>query len=179
MVVPTMNLPVILTLVPHGAHRPSSASAIHGQDEMLGTPYSLDVQFLVSPLGAPCSAPPWGKLSAVDLNTGKIKWEVPIGTIESLKPLAPPLMMGSPYSGGPLMTAGGVVFMAGGTDKKIRAFDTDTGKVLWTAKLPAPGMSVPMTYSIKGKQYVVLAAGGSNIFPTPIGDSVVAFALER
>jgi len=179
MVVPTMNLPVVLTLVPRGTGGANSMNAIHAEDAMLGTPYSLRVQFLVSPFGAPCSAPPWGKLTAVDLNTGKIRWAVPIGTIENLKPLTPPLMLGSPFSGGPLMTAGGVVFMAGGTDRKFRAFDADTGKILWTARLAAPGMAAPMTYSINGTQYIVLAAGGNNVFPTPIGDTVIAFALER
>jgi quinoprotein glucose dehydrogenase len=116
-------------------------------------------------------------LTAIDLNDRTVKWEVPLGTIENLKPLAPPLMLGSPITGGPLMTAGGIVFMAGGTDKKIRAFDIRDGKILWTAKLPAPGMAVPATYSVHGKQYVVIAAGGNNIVPVPIGDSIVAFSL--
>jgi len=90
---------VILTLVPHGAH-PPAPQALFMVKTRCGHALFAGCSVPVSPLGAPCSAPPWGKLSAVDLNTGKIKWEVPIGTIESLKPLAPPLMMGSPYSAG-------------------------------------------------------------------------------
>jgi quinoprotein glucose dehydrogenase len=144
-----------------------------------GTPYEMDPQFLVSPLGAPCSAPPWGSLTAVELNSSKVRWTVPLGTIEKLARFAPPLHLGTPFVGGPLVTAGGIAFMGGTTDDKLRAFDMQTGKTLWTGTLPAPGMSSPMTYSVNGKQFVVISAGGSNLFPTEIGDSIVAFALQQ
>lgn len=178
MVVPTMNLPLLLTLVPRGKPLPAGTGA-HGpfRQEMLGTPYTLDTQILVSQWGVPCSPPPWSKLTAIDLNTGKVKWDVPLGTIENLSRFAPPLMLGSPITGGPLMTSSGIVFMAGGTDNKIRAFDLKDGKIMWTGRLPAPGMAAPVTYSVKGKQFVVIAAGGNNVVPVPIGDSVVAFSL--
>jgi quinoprotein glucose dehydrogenase len=180
--VPNIEMPARIKLIPRGGKvdpRRPGAGAEEQPFPMKGTPYIADLQFVTSPLGAPCSAPPWATFTAVDLGTGKIKWRVPLGTIENLSAFPIPLKLGAPFSGGPIVTAGGIAFMAGGTDSKIRAFDTDTGEVLWTGKLPAGGMAVPMTYSVKGRQYVVIAAGGNNIFPGPMGDSVVAFALPH
>jgi quinoprotein glucose dehydrogenase len=181
MVVPTMNLPLVVTLFKRGAPAPrgSGIRIENGAYPLYGTPYEMDPQFLVSPLGAPCSAPPWGSLTAVELNSGKVRWTVPLGTIEKLARFAPPLHLGTPFVGGPLVTAGRIAFMGGTTDDKLRAFDMQTGKTLWTGTLPAPGMSSPMTYSVNAKQFVVIAAGGSNLFPTEIGDSIVAFALKQ
>jgi quinoprotein glucose dehydrogenase len=181
LVVPTLEMPARIKLVPRdGAVDPRRPGA--GAEEQLfpmkGTPFRADLQFVVSPLGAPCSAPPWATLTAVDLLTGKVYWRKPLGTTANLSRVPIALPLGAPFSGGPMMTAGGLVFMAGTTDRKLRAFDVSTGKVLWQTELPAGGMAVPMTYAVDGVQYVVIAAGGNNLFPGPMGDSVVAFKLN-
>jgi quinoprotein glucose dehydrogenase len=125
--------------------------------------------------GYPGIKPPWGTLNAVDLNSGKIVWKVTLGEFEELtKKGIPPT--GTENYGGPLVTKGGLVFIAATKDEKIRAFDKDTGKMLWEAKLPAAGYATPATYSINGKQFVVIACGGGKI-GSKSGDSYVAFAL--
>ncbi len=125
--------------------------------------------------GNPGIKPPWGTLNAIDLNTGKLLWKVPLGEFEELtKKGIPPT--GTENYGGPLITKGGLVFIAATKDEKIRAFDSNTGKVLWEAKLPAAGYATPATNSIDGKQYVVIACGGGKI-GSKSGDSYVAFAL--
>ena len=115
---------------------------------------------LLSPLGMPCNPPPWGVLAAVDMKTGKIVWESTLGTTEELAPLNIALATGTPSIGGPLVTAGGLVFIGATADKYLRAFDAASGKELWQGRLPAPGIATPMTYEWKGRQFVVIAAGG-------------------
>jgi quinoprotein glucose dehydrogenase len=127
--------------------------------------------------GYPGIKPPWGTLNAVDLNSGKLLWKVPLGEYEELtKRGIPPT--GTETYGGPLVTKGGLIFIAGTKDEKIRAFDKTSGKVLWEAKLPAAGYATPATYSIEGRQYVVIACGGGKI-GCKSGDSYVAFALPE
>ncbi|WP_431209852.1 c-type cytochrome [Puia sp. P3] len=109
--------------------------------------------------GYPGIKPPWGTLNAIDLNTGEYKWKVPLGEYPELAKKGVPAT-GTESYGGPLATAGGLVFIAGTRDEKIRAFDQKDGKVLWDYQLPAGGFATPITYSIDGKQYVVIAAGG-------------------
>jgi quinoprotein glucose dehydrogenase len=180
MVVPTLALPGLVQLVPRAldgnGYKRTSGS---GRFEMKGSPYVAYASFLLSPLGAPCSAPPWSRLTAVDLKTGNIKWMVPLGSIEKQAWYAPPLMLGSPTSGGAIVTAGHLAFIGASTDHKFRAFDLDTGKILWSTKLPAPGMATPMTYAVNGRQYVVIAAGGNQIFHPDFGDSLMAFTLDQ
>ena len=110
---------------------------------------------------------------------GKIVWDVPLGTIEKLAPLPIPLNFGTPIAGGPISTATGLTFIAATMDDKIRAFETRTGKELWSARLPAGGQATPMTYTRRGKQYVIIAAGGHGFSGTTIGDYVIAFALPQ
>jgi len=125
--------------------------------------------------GYPGIKPPWGTLNAVNLNTGKLLWKVPLGEYAELtKKGIPPT--GTENYGGPLVTKGGLVFIAATKDEKIRAFDKNTGKVVWEAQLPAAGYATPATYSINGKQYVVIACGGGKI-GSKSGDSYVGFAL--
>ncbi len=114
-----------------------------------------------NPDGLPAIKPPWGTLSAIDLNTGEYRWKIPLG--------------GEQY-GGPIVTAGGLVFIAATQDAKLRAFDKATGQLLWETTLPAAGYATPSTYAVGGKQYVVIAAGGGK-FGTPSGDAYVAYAL--
>jgi quinoprotein glucose dehydrogenase len=127
--------------------------------------------------GYPAIKPPWGTLTAYDLNTGATVWRVPLGEFPQLTARGIP-RTGTTNYGGPIVTAGGLVFIAATMDEKIRAFDSRTGEVLWEAKLPAAGYATPSTYLVGGRQYLVIAAGGGKA-GTPSGDSYVAFALPR
>ena len=145
---------------------------------MKGTPYVMRRGFVGSPRGLPWSPPPWGALVAVDLNTGLIKWQSPLGSL----PLpagspTPAVASGSPQLGGPIVTASGIVFIAATLDRKFRAFDIETGRELWSVDLPAGGKATPMTYETGGRQFVVIAAGGGDDFGA--GDYIMAFALPR
>ncbi|SDP77838.1 quinoprotein glucose dehydrogenase [Mucilaginibacter sp. OK268] len=125
--------------------------------------------------GYPGIKPPWGTLNAIDLTSGKLLWKVPLGEYVELTKKGIPIT-GTENYGGPLVTKGGLVFIAATKDEKIRAFDKKTGKVLWEAQLPAAGYATPATYSIDGKQYVVIACGGGKI-GSKSGDEYVCFAL--
>ncbi len=109
--------------------------------------------------GYPGIKPPWGTLNAIDLNTGEYLWRVPLGEYPELTKKGIPIT-GTDSYGGPIVTAGGLVFIAGTKDEKIRAFDKKTGKVVWEYQLPAGGFATPITYEVNGKQFVVIAAGG-------------------
>ena len=175
------NLVAGARLIPRAAYdRRGSHTEDGDYGDQSGTPYGLFRRFLQSPSDLPCSAPPWGLLIAVDMNEGKIRWQVPLGSMQDFGgPHAQHIPPGSISLGGPMMTAGGVVFIAGTTDSYLRAFDIETGKELWKAQLPAAGNATPMTYrGPNGKQYVVIAAGGhSKISEEKQGDALVAFAL--
>jgi quinoprotein glucose dehydrogenase len=140
-----------------------------GQQE--GAAFGLYRTFLFSPGGTPCNTPPWGTTAAVDLFTGKILWNVPLGSF------VPGQHTGTINLGGPIATAAGLVFTSATMDNFIRAFDSQSGTELWSFELPAGGQATPMTYTFKGKQYVVIAAGGHGKLGTKQGDSVVAFSL--
>ena len=139
--------------------------------EQKGAPYGLYRSFLFSPSKLPCNAPPWGTTEAVDLFTGKQVWDVPLGTMVAGQ------QTGSLNLGGPMITAGGLVFTSAAMDLYLRAFDIESGKELWKYQLPAGGQATPMTYTLKGKQYIVIAAGGHGKLRTKQGDYVLAFAL--
>jgi len=144
-----------------------------------GTRYGMKREVLLSPIGLPCNPPPWGQLHAVDMRTGKVLWEVPLGTTRDLAPGSQILLrnIGVPNIGGPMATSSGLVFIGATMDDYIRAFDGRNGKELWRARLPAGGQATPMTYVWKGRQYVVIAAGGHSKLDTKRGDSVIAYAL--
>jgi quinoprotein glucose dehydrogenase len=146
-----------------------------------GTPFGMSRAPLIAPDGTPCSPPPWGTLIAVDTDTGVIVWEVPLGTVP--EPELHPAFEGDPDLGtlpfgGPMITAGGLVFVAATMDDHFRAFDVETGRKLWDVSLPAGGQATPMTYETGGRQYVVIAAGGREGIGTP-GDYVIAYALPE
>ncbi|HEY0966252.1 MAG TPA: PQQ-binding-like beta-propeller repeat protein [Opitutaceae bacterium] len=137
-------------------------------------------QFLVDHEGYPGIKPPWGQLNCYDLSTGKILWRVPLGELEELTKQGVPLT-GSQNLGGASVTAGGLVFVAGTQDERLRAFDADTGKELWSAKLPFAGTAAPAIYEVDGRQYIVITAtGGGRVGgASGVGDAYVAFALKR
>ena len=127
--------------------------------------------------GYPAIKPPWGLISAIDLNKGVILWQVPLGEFPELTAKGIPLT-GTENYGGPVVTAGGILFIGASKDEYFRAFDKETGKELWKYKLPAGGYATPSVYEAGGREYVVIACGGGKM-GTKSGDSYVAFALPR
>ena len=128
----------------------------------------------------PCQKPPWGSLVAINLTDGSLQWKVPLGGIEELEEQGI-ARTGSPNLGGSIVTAGGLVFVAAATDRRLRAFDASSGVELWSAMLPAAGYATPMTYQgpHTHKQYVAIAAGGGGNFPGPVADTLVVFTLPQ
>ena len=146
---------------------------------MHGSPYGVKRFPLLSPLGAPCNPRPWGSLTAVDLDSGAVLWRRPLGTSRGQAPWPLWLETGAPNTGGPLTTAGGLVFIGATTDSYFRAFDSSTGEELWRTLLPFTGNATPMSYRAKqgGRQYVLIAAGGHG-WSEP-GDAIIAFSLPQ
>ncbi|MGB5579007.1 MAG: pyrroloquinoline quinone-dependent dehydrogenase [Woeseia sp.] len=179
----TMNLAMEITLIPRDELMREYESGDYDGYEFArqrGTPYGMRRKAFVSALDIPCVRPPWGELSAVDMKSGKIAWQRKVGTLEDVAPApVPNLELGMPGAGGPIVTAGGLIFMAAVMDNYLRAFDLENGALLWQARLPVGGQATPMTYRVgnTGKQYVVIAAGGHPNMSDELGDYVIAFAL--
>jgi quinoprotein glucose dehydrogenase len=176
MVVNTNRLVAWVKLIPRAEYEAEvhkdQDNRIYGEfGDQEPSAYGLYRTFLFSPSGTPCNAPPWGTTEAVDLFTGKIAWNVPLGTF------VPGKTTGSINLGGPMATAGGLVFTSATIDPHLHAFDSDSGKELWNYELPAGAQATPMTYTWKGKQYLVIAAGGHGKLGSKQGDYVVAFTL--
>jgi len=155
---------------------PRRAAIASGQPKALSSPYEFaGYERWRDSAGYPVIKPPWGTLSAIDLNDGHYRWRIPLGQLPSLsgKDASP---TGAEQYGGPIVTAGGLIFIAATQDEKFRAFDKTTGKLLWETSLPAAGYATPSTYAVRGKQYVVIAAGGGKL-GTKSADAYVAFAL--
>lgn len=162
------NCPNIVTLL-EGGEPPHSR---YGPYRLLGYIQFRDHE------GYPAIAPPWGELVAVDLNQGTIAWRSVLGEYPELSRRGVP-PTGTESFGGTIVTAGGLVLIAGTKDEKFRAFDKATGKVLWEYQLPAGGYATPATYAVDGKQFVVIAAGGAGKQQTKAGDAFIAFALPE
>lgn len=175
----TNRFPFIITLIPRDRYAAEKKANPNADiTPQTGTPYAMRRDILRTRAGVLCNPPPWGTLSAVDLLNGKVRWQVPLGTIPSLAQVPGSSAWGSPSLGGSIVTAGGLIFIAATMDQYLRAFDMETGKELWKGALPAGGQATPMTYQgSDGKQYVVIAAGGHGRLGTTPGDYVIAFAL--
>lgn len=186
LIVNDVRVPNVVRLVPRAEADQVKATMGHGEGmhPQAGTPYASHNTQLLSPLGVPCQAPPWGALSAIDLKTRQVVWQRPLGTLVDSKtksgfamPL--PIPIGMPTLSGPTSTASGLVFYAGTQDYFLRAMDTATGQELWKARLPVGGQATPMTYvsPATGTQYVALSAGGARTSPDR-GDYVIAYKLK-
>ena len=160
---------------PETPHSVNAPSLVVGNGAPL---YSQMWSFFLDAEGYPAIKPPWGTLNAIDLNRAEILWTVPLGEYPELVKRGI-RNTGTENFGAPVVTAGGVVFIAATADEKMRAFDTRTGEVLWEYKLPAGGYATPAVYMLDGRQYVVIAAGGGGKQATPLGNSIVAFALPE
>ncbi|MBY6208835.1 MULTISPECIES: glucose/quinate/shikimate family membrane-bound PQQ-dependent dehydrogenase [Halomonas] len=169
------------TLVPkEGADLGETNQGEQGLNENAGADYAVEMKPFLSPLGVPCQQPPWGYVAGTDLRTGEVAWQHKNGTIEDMTALPLPFKMGVPGIGGPVITDGGVAFLAAAVDDYFRAYDLTTGEQLWESRLPAGGQATPMTYlNSKGEQMVVLVAGGHGSIGTTIGDYVMAYKLPE
>jgi len=181
LLVNTNNLPAYVRMIPRDKFdEESDANVEHGEyADQYGTPYGMVRTFIFAKAHRlPCVAPPWGTLAAVDMNAGTIKWQVPLGSLAPTNAMVP---KGAPSLGGPIVTAGRLVFIAGTLiDPEFRAFDVETGAEVWKTDLPTAGGATPMTYQVRasGKQYVVIAAGGhAKVTEEKQRDELIAFTL--
>lgn len=163
---------------------PGGSSESGGPQPMIQTPYGADIRpWRVKLTGMLCNDPPYGSITAIDLDTREVLWDVPLGTARRNGPFNIPshlpIAIGTPNNGGPIVTAGGLVFIAASTDEMIRALDLGTGEVLWRDALPAGGQSTPMTYAVNGEQYVLIMAGGHHFMETRPGDYLIAYKLAH
>jgi len=180
LVANTNRLAAMVRLIPRADYDADRARSkgerIFGEyNRMSGTPYAMYRTILLSPKGIPCTPPPWGALTAIDVDRGTVRWETPFGSVTPISAL--PANIGSPNLGGSA-TTNGIVFIAAAMDEVFRAFDIQNGKELWHASLPASAQASPMIYRAGGKQFVVIAAGGHGKLHTKRGDAVVAFTLK-
>ena len=148
-------------------------------NENFGAPYAAKMGPFLSLIGLPCHAPPWGYIVGVDLTTAKTLYQRVNGTVRDLAPVPMPFKMGVPGIGGPIITRGGLAFLSGTLDYFVRAYDVDTGEMLWEDRLPAGGQATPMSYwsEISQRQFVIVVAGGHGSTGTKAGDSIIAYAL--
>ncbi|MFO0336959.1 MAG: pyrroloquinoline quinone-dependent dehydrogenase [Pseudomonadota bacterium] len=182
MIVNVNRVPQVVILVPRAQIPGIEGINLEAGNDVAaatGTPYGVRREWLLSPWGAPCVAPPWGELVAVSLDDGSIRWRVPLGSIEKQLPIRFEWNLGTPNVGGPVVTAGGLVFIGATMDGFLRAFDVETGEMLWRHEMPAGTQTTPMTYEAGGRQFVVMATGNHLWFGSPPGDEVIAFALPE
>ncbi|MDP6437857.1 MAG: pyrroloquinoline quinone-dependent dehydrogenase [Gammaproteobacteria bacterium] len=181
LVTPVAQVPFFIRLIPNEqiekSDHPMAGMPMGPPDFIAGAEYGLQQGPLMSPSFSPCSKPPWAKLVGVDLDKGDIIWDRPLGVLDKLSPVPFPLEFGTPGSGGGISTGGGLVFIGASYDERFRAFDVETGKLLWEVNTPYSANATPMTYEVDGRQYVVVSAGGHAWSPLAKGDYILAFAL--
>jgi quinoprotein glucose dehydrogenase len=170
----TVRLVAAEDMPPKGDEKASE----QGLNRNEGAAYGVYMGPFLGPLQVPCSAPPWGWVAGADLRTGEVIWKHRNGTVRDMTPLPLLFRTGVPGIGGPIITAGGVVFLAASVDDYIRGYDLTSGAEIWRARLPAGGQATPMTYAVEGRQYVVIVAGGHGSVGTRAGDYVIAYALS-
>lgn len=178
VIVNTNRLATVVRLIPRdqesaAPNDPSNNWLVGQFARQAGTPFAMFHYPFSAPSKVPCTAPPWGVLSAVDLRSGRVSWEVPLGNMTGTPDGE---TLGSVNLGGALI-AGDLVFIGAAMDEALRAFDIETGRLLWKGALPASAQATPMTYRVGGRQFVVIAAGGHGTLGTKKGDAVVAFSL--
>ena len=162
-----------------------ASTQAHAVDPQWGVPYAIHVNagWRMPFTKLMCKRPPYGGIRAVDIATGKTLWDRPLGTARRNGPFNLPTLLpfaiGTPNNGGAVTTASGLIFIAAATDDLLRAIDERTGKVVWSVPLPAGGQATPMIYEQNGREYVVIFAGGHHFMETPMGDSVIAYALPN
>jgi quinoprotein glucose dehydrogenase len=188
VIVPNNRLAAVVKLIPRETWKTMKEKLTVGErvgkefTDMHGTPYVMQREIWLSSRRSPCTAPPFGSLTAVSLKTGKTLWDVPLGTTEGLERIGLPTVagdIGMVNLGGAITTAGGLVFIGATLDAYVRAFDVETGQEMWKAKLPAGGKATPMTYlGADGRQYVAIAAGGDGK-AWGKADSIMVFALPN
>jgi quinoprotein glucose dehydrogenase len=179
LIVAVSNLPFKVQMIPADKFAAGERGYFRGDSAaQSGTPFAMTRAPLKSPSGLPCVSPPWGELVAVDLAAGKIAWRQPLGTMDDVFPGIGESAAGSVILGGPVVTASGLILIGGTMDRRFHALSADTGRELWSAQLPASAHALPITYEVGGKQYVVIAAGGSaKIDEEGQSDAVIAFSL--
>lgn len=175
LIVPTNNLAAVIRLIPRERFAEERSAGRTGAEmtAQKGTPYGMSRQFLRAPSGLPCTAPPWGTLTAIEVATGAVRWQVPLGAM-----FARDRGMGSLNLRGPIVTAGGLVFIGASLDSALKAFDVESGAELWQGALPTSARATPMTYQVGGRQYVAVAAGGHGGI-TKSDNTIMVFALPQ
>lgn len=184
MFVNDMRLGLANYMIARADMKPGASGIEMGAVPQEGTPFGAMRQRFLSPLGIPCQKPPFGTMTAVDLKSRQIKWQVPVGTVRDTGPLGIPMWLtipiGMPTLGPSMVTKSGLVFFAGTQDFYLRAFDSANGKEIWRSRLPVGSQGGPMSYVSPrtGRQYVVITAGGARQSPKR-GDYVIAYALPQ
>lgn len=179
------NVPFMVRLMPSAEFKQRSGHEFGIEfAEQRGTPFAMARATFLSPLGLPCTAPPWGTLTAIDITAEQQRWRVPHGSVRDLSPVPISWELGVPGLGGPLVTASGLVFIGAAMENVLRAYDLESGVELWQADLPAGPQATPMSYAVQledgsSQQFIVIAAGGHARMGTTLGDHLVAFALPR
>jgi quinoprotein glucose dehydrogenase len=180
LIAPVNRLPAIIRLIPRAQFETAKrAFPSRETTEQDGAPYSMSREFFRGPSGAPCIAPPWGELVAIDADSGEVAWRVPLGDLrEKYGKTGLRIPIASPNLGGPATTDTGIVFIGATFDDSLRAFDTRNGQELWKAKLPTSARATPLVFTTQsGRQMVAIAAGGDGSPRDRIETKLIVFAL--